>query len=226
MTPALRVRPAVCAACAALLLAGGRAAAQATAAEMSGFPMPPPSGFFATKTFGFVGDYGYYTAPSSSVPGISAGPSAYRYVRYRGVAGKRVYVYGAWGPTAIPAPVGRADACEHAHASWGVWARWEFSFPLVGTFSGWTRAGGGGMSGTRNSAGNCVFRTDTPLARIDPRYGWGETFRAFDLRGAGYVTDLVVGALSNTHGWGSCTVPSGTFRACYEPSYIIGYTLP
>jgi hypothetical protein len=81
------------------------------------------------------------------------------------------------------------------------------------------------MSGIRNPAGKCVLTPDNPLRTIDPRFGWGETFKSFDLRGPTFITDLVVGALSNTHGWGSCTVPSG-FRACHEPSYIIGYTLP
>jgi hypothetical protein len=48
----------------------------------------------------------------------------------------------------------------------------------------------------------------------------------FDLRGNPFVKELVLGALSNTHGWGTCSVPSGSFPACYEPSYLIGYTLP
>jgi hypothetical protein len=211
--------------CVAFALAADRAAAQASASEMAAFPMPPPSGFFTTKTFGYVGDYGYYTAPASSVPGTGAAASDYRYVRYRGVTGKRVFVYGAWGPTTIPAPAGGGDSCAHAHASWGVWGRWQFSFPFYGTISGWTFLGGGGMSGTRTSAGRCVLTPNNPLRSIDDRYGWGETFKSFDLRGQTFITELVVGALSNTHGWGSCTVPRG-FLACHEPSYIIGYTLP
>jgi hypothetical protein len=212
--------------CAALTLSAGRAAAQASPSEMSAFPMLPPSGLVATKTFGYVGDYGYYTAPASSVPGTGAAASDYRYVRYRGVAGKRVFVYGAWGPTPIPPPSGGGDSCGHAHASWGVWGRWEFSFPFYGTIAGWTNLGGGGMSGVRNPAGKCVLTPNNPLRTIDPRFGWGQTFKSFDLRGMTFVTDLVVGALSNTHGWGSCSVPPGSFRACHEPSYIIGYTLP
>jgi hypothetical protein len=37
--------------------------------------------------------------------------------------------------------------------------------------------------------------------------------------------EVVVGAASNTHGWGSCTPPAGEFKACIEPSYLIAYTL-
>lgn len=199
--------------------------AQASPAEMASFPMPPPSGYHAQKTFGYVGDYGYYTAPPAASYGVTANASDYEYVRYRGVAGKRVFVYGAWGPSVPPDPPGDADACGHTHASWGVWAKWSFNF-LGFHFGGWTMRGGGGMSGERNAGGKCVHKTDTPLASIDPRFGWGATFAEIDLRGKGYITELVVGALSNTHGWGTCTVPAGEFPACHEPSYVIGYTLP
>lgn len=206
-----------------LCLAPGGVAAQASPSEMATFFMPPPSGLVATKTFGFAGDYGYYTAPASAIAGSSARASDYRYVRYRGLAGKRVFVYGAWGSTPVPAPSGGGDACGHAHASWGVWGRWQYRL-IFATISGWTFLGGGGMSGVRNPAGRCVFTPDNPLAAFDPSFGWGQTFKSFDFRGSTYLTDLVVGALSNTHGWGSC--PASGFAACHEPSYIIGYTLP
>jgi hypothetical protein len=199
---------------------------QASSSELAGFPMPPPSGYWATKHFSYVGDYGYFTAPTSAVPGTTAHAADYKYVRYSGIGGKRVFVYGAWGTTPVPNPSGTADACGHAHTSYGVWTRWEFRVLFFRRISGWIPLGGGGMSGIRNAQGQCVFRTDTPLASIDPRYGWGLPSLGFDFRGTSFFRDLVVGALSNTHGWGSCTVPTGTFKACHEPSYIIGYTLP
>lgn len=218
--------------CTALTLAAGRAAAQASPSEMSAFPMPPPTGFAAVKTFRFAGDYGYYTAPETAVAGVSAAASDYRYVWYRGVTGMRVTVYGTWGPTPVPPPSGGRDACGHAHTSWGVWARWEFSLPFFGllsdrrwTMSQWTLLGGGGMSGVRNAEGRCVFTPDNPLRTIDPAFGWGQTQKSFDLRRMPFIKDLVVGVLSNTHGWGSCR-PSGGFVACHEPSRIRGYTLP
>ena len=61
---------------------------------------------------------------------------------------------------------------------------------------------------------------DTPLKSIDARFGWGSGVLSFDFTGGTIYTELVVGVLSNTHGWGSC----GAF-ACTEPSYVIGYTL-
>jgi len=213
---------------------------QASESEMKSFPMPPPSGYAAQKMFAYVGDYGYYTAPKSSLPGTTANASDYKYVRYSGIAGKKVTVYGAWGSTPIPPPKGEADGCYHAHASYGVWGKYEKT--LGGVFSlgsGWSFLGGGGMSGQRNSAnGQCVFSTDNTLSSTDPRFGWGQPTKSFDFpkpmmfgiwTSCVYCytyTELVVGALSNTHGWGSCSVPPNTFKACFEPSYIIGYTLP
>jgi len=208
------------------LLSARAASAQASAPEMSSFPMPPPSGYHATKTFAYVGDYGYYTAPAVASPGTSSNASDYRYVRYRGVSGKRVFVYGAWGPSVPPPPSGGGDACPHTHASYGVWAYWELGITWFGPSTGWFRAGGGGMSGVRNAKGECEHRTDTSLADIDARFGWGREFESFDFRLYPFVKELVVGALSNTHGWGTCKVPRGGFPACHEPSYIIGYTLP
>jgi hypothetical protein len=200
--------------------------AQASESEMDAFPMPPPSGYVATKSFAYAGDYGYYTAPASAVPSTDVASSDYRYVRYTNINRKRIYLYGAWGPTPIP-KTETGDGCGHAHASYGVWVRYEISI-LFFRFSGWVRVGGGSMSGVREGE-RCVFKTDGPLTEIDPRYGWGsEVFQLNCLAGnCGIFSELVLGALSNTHGWGSCTVlPPGSFRACTEPSYLIGYTLP
>ncbi len=87
--------------------------------------------------------------------------------------------------------------------------------------------GGGGTSGKRNtSTGKCEQRKDTGLEKVDARFGWGENFKELDFRGSTFFREVVVGALSNTHGWGTCAVPAGMFPACKEPSYIIGYTLP
>lgn len=211
---------------AGLVLAPAFAHAQASQAEMQAFPMPPPTGLHAQKAFGYVGDYGYYTAPPSAVYGMEAKAKDYQYVRYTGVSGKRVFVYGAWGTTPIAPPANGGDNCGHAHASWGAWAKYRIVLPLYGTIQGWAMAGGGGMSGVRNAQNKCVFKTDGPLAGIDPRFGWGATFKELDWRNTTFYTELVVGALSNTHGWGTCAVPSGQFPACKEPSYVIGYTLP
>ncbi|MEZ4259547.1 MAG: hypothetical protein R3B36_10805 [Polyangiaceae bacterium] len=214
-----------CAAFTACLAVPASSFAQASQNEMKAFPMPPPSGYHAQKTFNYVGDYGYYTAPTTAVYGTTANASDYKYVRYRGVAGKRVFVYGAWGTSVPPDPPGDADACGHSHSSWGVWAKWNIN--LVGFhYTGWTMIGGGGMSGERNAQGVCKQKTDTSLASIDSRFGWGTTFKEVDLRSNTFITELVVGALSNTHGWGTCAVPAGQFPACKEPSYVIGYTLP
>ena len=93
--------------------------------------MPPTQGYAAEKSFTFTGDYGYYLYPSSSYPNAGSGPGDYTYVRYTGISGKRVYVYGAWGTTLIP-PRSRdsrgriVDACAHVHNSYGVWAKYSF----------------------------------------------------------------------------------------------------
>ncbi len=105
---------------------------------MRTFPMPPPQGYAQTKTFGYAGDYGYYLVPSSSSYGQGADASDYYYVKYDGVAGKNVWIYGAWGVTPIPAATPDGDVCGHAHTSYGVWARYQyrrwFGFPLVRGF--------------------------------------------------------------------------------------------
>lgn len=210
----------------ACLAAPAVAQAQASEAEMKAFPMPPPTGYHAQKAFAYVGDYGYYTAPAVASYSLSANKAQdYKYVRYTGVGGKRVFVYGAWGPSVPPDPPGEADACGHSHSSWGVWGRWQIQIAGF-NWNGWTMMGGGGMSGERNAQGKCVQKTSTSLASIDSRFGWGTTFKEIDLRSNPWVKELVVGALSNTHGWGTCAVPAGQFPACREPSYVIGYTLP
>jgi hypothetical protein len=208
------------------LMLGGLSAdawAQANESEMRAFPMPPAEGYAVEKQFTFVGDYGYFLVPEWSRPGAGAGANDYNYVRYTGVGGKRIVIYGAWGTTEIPPPAyvdGRwTDACGHAHASYGVWAgirtrhngkRWQFM-------------GGGAMSGVRESAtGPCVLRVDNELAKIDPRYGWGRGYLDINLRNSSTVLELVIGVLANTHGWGSCSTPG--FKACHEPAWSIAYT--
>ena len=201
----------------ALLVAGaGTAHGQASESEMRAFPMPPAEGYAQTKHFTRTGDHGYFAVPSTSAPGGGAEPGDYRYVRYTGVAGRNVWLYGTWGTTPVPAPVGGRDACAHAHASYGVWAR-----ERIWLWTRWRFLGGGGMSGVRDAAGRCTFRVDNPIRSIDARYGWGREALNVDLTGVTTTTELVLGVQSNTHGWGSC----GAF-ACLEPSWAIGYVLP
>ncbi|GAB4176072.1 MAG: hypothetical protein Fur006_06880 [Coleofasciculaceae cyanobacterium] len=200
---------------------------QASESEIKKFPMPPSKGYAVTKNFTRVGDYGYYLQPLSSSPGQTNTAKDYQYVRYTGVSGKRVTIYGAWGNTSIPDPYydpirGRwVDACEHAHSSYGVWGKYELLF-----IRRWVFLGGGGKSGKRDSRGRCVPVVDNRLKTIDPRYGWGKDVLTLDFRSNTTIKEVVIGALSNTHGWGSCTVPSGAFPACFEPSWIIAYTHP
>ena len=207
---------------AGFLFMAGTSWSQASESEMRAFPMPPVEGVRAQKTFAFTGDYGYYTFPRQSESSTGIGPEDYVYVRYTGISGKKVYLYGAWGTTPIPPP-GRnsrgeiTDACGHAHNSYGVWAKYDLDFGFF-HFKGWRFLGGGGRSGTRDASGRCVFSTNKPLKSIDARFGWGQEFLSFDFTGGTIFTELVVGVLSNTHGWGSC----GAF-ACQEPSYIIQY---
>ena len=194
--------------------------------------MPPPQGYAETKTFGFAGDYGYYLVPSSSTYGQGTDAGDYYYVSYDGVAGKDVWIYGAWGVTPIPNPSAGTDACGHAHTSYGVWARYKyrrwFGFPFwFVDLEQWIFLGGGGLSGVRNAAGQCVLRTMNPLSSFSPAFGWGNSALHVDLRGTSSITQLVLGVVSYTHGWGSCTLPPGeNFRACHEPSWAIAYTLP
>jgi hypothetical protein len=69
------------------------------------------------------------------------------------------------------------------------------------------------------------MRVDNPLKSIDSRFGWGKDFLNFDFTGNKSIyKEIVIGTLSNTHGWGSCNTPG--FKACHEPSWTIGYTLP
>jgi hypothetical protein len=209
-------------------LSSTAAHAQASKAEMQAFPMPPAS-LVTTKTFAYDGDYGYYTSPASAVFNMSSSKAAdYRYVRYKGVSGKDVWVYGAWGTTAIGQPSNGGDNCGHAHASYGVWSKYAIYVPGYGTLTGWVLSGGGGMSGTRATpSASCVLKVDNDLVSIDSRFGWGHSAEHLDYRNTTIYTDVVVGAEANTHGWGTCTPPAGqTFKACHEPAYIIGYTLP
>ena len=201
--------------------------AQATSAEMQAFP-PPVAEYAQTKNIGYVGDYGYYLVPTVSLVGGGATATDYTYVRYTGVSGKKVWIYGSWGNTPIPAAVGNTDACGHAHNNFGVWGRYEFKLlPNIPPVSGWTFLGGGSQSGQRDSNGKCVLKADNPYKTIDNgRFGWGQDFLQLDLNKLYYIKELVIGVQSNTHGWGSCSVPSGSFKACKEPSWSILYTLP
>lgn len=201
--------------------------AQASRAEIMAFPMPPPSGYSKIKSYSYVGDYGYYTYPSPSkfAGNGAAKASDYKYVRYENVSGKRVFIYASFA-TPIPAATPTTDACGHAHTSYGVWAYNEMNFFFT-TYKWWSFVGGAGMSGKRETwTKPCKIKVDNDLAAIDERFGWGSDFLELDFRANSYVKAKVIGALSNTHGWGSCTAPSGQFKACYEPSYIISYTLP
>jgi hypothetical protein len=206
------------------LLATRAASGQATKTEMEHFPMPPERGYHATKTFTGTGDSGYYTSPVFACVGGGASPNDYRYVRYSGVSNRRVVLYGAWGTTDVPPAEGGGDACFHSHVSYGVWANVEFDVPWVEESNDWFLAGGGSMSGVRNSAGKCEFRTENAHVSFDDRFGWGDEFEEFDFRTFGFVKALVLGVQANTHGWGTCMADG--FLACREPAYLIGYVLP
>lgn len=198
---------------------------QASETEMKSFPIPPASGYAQVKNFNYVGDYGYYLLPSSSSPDSGSKAKDYTYVRYTGVSGKKVWIYGTWGTTAIPTATAGTDACGHTHSSYGVWGKYNLSVGPFIHISRWQFLGGGGMSGVRDSVGKCVVRVDNPLKSIDSRFGWGKDFLSFDFTGNGAIfKEIVIGTLSNTHGWGSCNMPG--FKACKEPSWTIGYTLP
>jgi len=190
---------------------------QASEAEMRAFPMPPAQGYARQKHLAFRGDYGNYLWPYLSYPNLNIDPPAdYVYVRYTGISGKKIHVESVWGITGIPPSSQDGDNCGHAHNSYGVWVKYE-----IPSKTGWLFLGGGGMSGARDASGSCVFSTKNNLTTIDPRFGWGHEFLIFDFTGGTMYTELVVGALSNTHGWGSC----GAF-ACHEPSYVMLYTWP
>jgi hypothetical protein len=211
-----------------ILMTPATVRAQASETEMGSFPMPPPSGYAVTKNFNYVGDYGYFLQPSTATYSMDTKAKDYRYVRYTGVNGKNVWVYGAWGTTAIGNATPKGDNCGHAHVSYGVWVKYRYKLPLFNqTF--WSFTGGGGMSGVRNDAGKCVHKVDNPLKSIDSRFGWGQEALNLNFKSLPSwveAQEVVVGALANTHGWGSCPVPSGKFPACHEPAWIIGYTLP
>jgi len=195
--------------------------------EMSAFAMPPTNGYVEQKEFTYAGDYLYLQTPMWSSPGDGVGVSGYNFIRYTGVSGKHIVLYGYWGGTEVPPPawIGGefVDSCAHAHTSYGVWAR-RLVRGRYGWSTRWTFEGGGGMSGVRTADGRCVGQIDNPLAKIDTKYGWGVSAVDLDLRAGTNITDLVLGVQSNTHGWGSCTVPAGSFLACIEPSWAIAYT--
>jgi hypothetical protein len=210
----------------ALLTDSQPSQAQATKSEMLAFPMPPASGYAQTKNFSYVGDYGYYLVPPVAQPGGGVTATDYTYVRYTGVTGKKVWIYGSWGNTAIPAAVGNTDACGHTHNSFGVWGRYEFQLTGL-TLKGWTFLGGGSQSGQRDSNGKCVLKVDNPYKAIDNgRFSWGQDFLQLDLTQSTYIKELVIGVQSNTHGWGTCSVSPNAFKACKEPAWSIAYTLP
>jgi hypothetical protein len=80
--------------------------------------------------------------------------------------------------------------------------------------------GSPGLIGQRDSANRCVFKVDNGLARVDPRFGWGQEYAILDLRGRSDVTDVVVGVLANTHGWGTCELPTPTsFLGCRQAAW-------
>jgi hypothetical protein len=208
---------------------------QASESEMKAFPMPPNQGYTLEKAFNFPGDYEYDLSPSSAFPGGGSRPEDYDYIRYTGLSGKRVFVYGAWGTTPVAPPSRNArgevvDACEHAHASYGVWGKSSIPLPIIKfpriEFSSWVFLGGGGMSGKRNEAGQCIVSTNNRLKAIDARYSWGQDSLSFDFTNGTLFTELVMAVQANTHGWGSCTVGTGEFKACREPAYFIAFTLP
>lgn len=203
----------------------GAAFGQSTESEMKNFPMPPSS-IARNKTFGYVGDYGYFISPSKALYDTNL-PAAkgYKYVRYKGIAGKKVYFWPAW-LSPIPAAADGKDACGHTHLSWGAWVK-KTIFPVFGSSSSyrWTFVGGGSMSGVREN-GQCKHRAVNPISYIDSgRFGWGKEYAEFDYRGNPFVTEIIFGVRANTHGWGTCVVPSGKFPACREPAYINAWTL-
>ncbi len=81
------------------------------------------------------------------------------------------------------------------------------------------------MSGVLNYQGNCVLSVDNPYKSIDSSFAWGKQYLNLRFTGSEAIyKEIVIGTLSNTHGWGSCNM-SG-FKACKEPSWVIAYTLP
>lgn len=203
---------------------------QVTEAEMRALPVPPVKGYMRTKALAPGFDFGNYHLPLVSFFDLGT-PLAddFVYVHYTGVAGRKIHVESVWGTTPIPPPGHDAqgnvtDACGHAHNSYGVWGKSD---------TGWRFLGGGSMSGVRQPGGPCVYPVkadgtfDTAANPFLARIGgvWGRQFLILDFTNNSTYTELVVGALSNTHGWGSCDA-HGQFPACHEPSYIMLYTWP
>jgi hypothetical protein len=209
-----------------------RAFAQATEAEMRAFSIPRLF-YDAEKQFNFIGDYAYLHLPLGSSPSKSSGPDDYQYVRYTGVAGKRVILYAAWDGPEVPPPHfhnGEVhDSCEHAHTSYGVWAKHRIRRLPSGSFIFWEFLGGGGKSGVRLADGSCSVQVDNRYKRDFPNlpaFSWGRDYLDVDLRQNTTVVELILATLSNTHGWGNCPPDENGFTACHEQSWAIAYTLP
>jgi hypothetical protein len=224
-------------------LCAGPASGQVSRETMLGWSKPPVTDFLEVKSFQYVGDYGYYLASDYATrpeghedhEGHEHGTSDLAWYRYTGTAGKRTYIYAAWGTTPIPPPGVRTDGvrydnCGHAHVSYGVWARETVkkTIPFGTQSSRWVFFGGGSQVGERLQNGTCRVSIKNPYTAI-PGLTWGEDFLSVDggvRRSFGTTrqyTELVIGAQANTHGWGTCENPTA---GCFEPVYVIAYTLP
>jgi hypothetical protein len=198
---------------------------QPTEADMKAFPMPPAQGYAISGTAQIGGAQAssvWFTLPPVSSPNEGSGPSDFTYVRITGLAGNTVQVSGKWGSTPIPPPStgpdGRVrDSCYHSHSTFGVWGK--ITYPGVNRVK-WVFVGGGGKVGQRTESGECVVST-TNDPDFAVQFGWGTESIVLDFSNPTLFTftELVVGVLSNTHGWGSCQDPDG-FVACTEPSWV------
>src|SRR4026207_2513015 len=99
--------------------------------------------------------------------------------------------------TPIPATACGLGPSTVAGSQCGGWFGFPFWFVSLDR---WIFVGGGGMSGVRNTAGQCVLTTMNPLSSFSPQFGWGNSALHLDLRGTPYITQLVLGVLSYTHG--------------------------
>src|SRR5207249_1897732 len=160
-----------------LLLSTASCWAQASEAEMRAFPMPPQNGFAGISSWNQPPYYGYFVQPTASRPTPAGGAATdYSYILYdgRGLFGTTAVFWGDWGTTYIPPPdPSGGDACFHAHVSYGVWALVQrrihfFSLFSDRTFNEFRFMGGGGLSGERRANGQCIHKTNTSLAQIDP----------------------------------------------------------
>jgi len=218
-------------------LTSGRLHAQASEAEMRGFEFPPTKGFAGEKHFGYAGDYYYPYVGDYAEFRVDTDADTYAFFRFTGIENKKVQIWPHVATiSSVPPPSDRSDACAHVHLSYGVWAKYTANLHFF-RVQRYRFVGGGGMSGVRNARGNCVLRVDNPVGRIDARYGWGDEFtpdvpeRAVirlnrGVTVTGVASDVIVGVSAPTHGWGTCSVPDGTFRACFEPVNLYVWTLP